>query len=126
MQRSPYQTSYAEIQVYLTRDGSQIRELMHPSVHACRNQSLAEATVPPATRTLLHRHRIAEEIYHLTAGSGRMTLGESVFDVTAGDTVLIPPGMAHCIEALGATPLRMLCCCSPAYSHADTELIEET
>jgi len=119
-------TSYADIQAYVTRDGSEIRELMHPSAHGCCNQSLAEATVPPAARTLLHRHKFSEEIYHLTAGSGRMTLGDKVFAVAAGDTVLIPAGTAHRIEALGTMPLRILCCCAPAYSHEDTEVLEAT
>jgi mannose-6-phosphate isomerase-like protein (cupin superfamily) len=46
------------------------------------------------------------------------------FVVRVGDTVCIPPGIPHCIEALGASALRLLCCCSPAYDHADTELLE--
>lgn len=117
-------TSYSQIPAYDTKDGSEIRELMHPSVHGNRNQSLAEAAVLPGTRTLLHRHRLTEEIYHVTAGSGRMTLGDESFDVVTGDSVLIPPGTRHCIEAVGTTPLRILCCCSPAYAHEDTELLE--
>ncbi len=117
-------TSYSHIPAYDTKDGSEIRELMQPSVHGNRNQSLAEATVLPGTRTLLHRHRLTEEIYHVTAGRGRMTLGDETFDVVTGDSVLIPPGTPHCIEAVGTTPLRILCCCSPAYTHDDTELLE--
>jgi mannose-6-phosphate isomerase-like protein (cupin superfamily) len=117
-------TRYADIPAYVTRDGSEIRELMHPSLHGGRKQSLAEATVPAGTRTLLHRHGVAEEIYHVTAGSGRMTLGADTVEVVAGDSVLISPGTVHCIEATGAVPLRILCCCSPAYAHEDTELLE--
>ena len=115
---------YADVPAYRTRDGSEIRELMHPNVHGNRAQSLAEATVPAGTRTLLHRHDLSEELYHVTAGLGRMTLGTERFDVGPGDTVLIPPGTAHCIEAIGDEPLRLLCCCAPAYSHDDTELLE--
>lgn len=115
-------TSYPEIPAYVTKDGSTIRELMHPSIHGNRQQSLAEATVPPGAKTLLHRHACTEELYHVTAGRGRMTLGDASFDVQAGDTVRIDPGVTHCIEALGAGPLRILCCCSPAYAHDDTEL----
>ena len=48
--------------------------------------------------------------------SGRMTLGAETFDIAAGDSVLIPPGTPHCIEATGSAPLRILCCCSPAYA----------
>lgn len=115
---------YAEVSPYITKDGSEIRELMHPSVHGNRAQSLAEATVQPGGRTQLHRHHRTEELYHVTAGAGRMTLGGETFVVQVGDTVCIPPGTPHCIEALGAGPLRLLCCCAPPYDHADTELLD--
>jgi len=38
-------TIYEEIEPYITKDGSIIRELIHPAVHGNSNQSLAEATV---------------------------------------------------------------------------------
>ncbi len=117
-------TRYAELPPYITKDGSEIRELMHPTLHGNRRQSLAEATVQPGARTQLHRHALTEEMYHVSAGSGIMTLGDSCFPVTVGDTVLIAPGTAHSIEATGVAPLRILCCCSPPYSHEDTELLE--
>ncbi len=116
---------YADVPAWITKDGSEIRELMHPAVHGNRLQSLAEATVAPGTRTQLHRHAVTEEIYHVTAGNGIMTLGDTRIQVGAGDTALIPPGTPHRIEATGAEPLRILCCCSPAYSHDDTELLED-
>ena len=116
--------SYSTVQAYITKDGSEIRELMHPSVHGNRAQSLAEATVPVGARTVLHRHELTEELYHITAGAGLMTLGETQFPVLVGDTILIAPGTPHCIESVGNTALVLLCCCSPAYAHADTELIE--
>jgi mannose-6-phosphate isomerase-like protein (cupin superfamily) len=119
----PIRQPYATVSAYITRDGSEIRELMHPAVQGNRHQSLAEATVPAGTRTLLHRHLVTEEIYHITAGEGLMTLGAAVFPVGVGDTVCIPPGKPHCIEASTAAALVLLCCCSPAYSHADTEIL---
>ncbi len=102
-----------------------IRELMHPAVHGNARQSLAEATVSPGARTVLHRHAVTEEIYHFTAGRGVMTLGSERFAVQAGDTVCIAPGMAHALENTGDTDMRLLCACSPAYAHGDTELLEE-
>jgi mannose-6-phosphate isomerase-like protein (cupin superfamily) len=116
---------YSTVTAYVTKDGSEIRELMHPCVHGNRAQSLAEATVPAGARMLLHRHAVTEELYHITAGEGVMTLGERRFPVVVGDTVLIAPGTQHCIEAVGNVPLVLLCCCSPAYAHADTQLIDE-
>ena len=115
---------YASVPAYRTKDGSEIRELMHPAVHGNRAQSLPEATVPAGSRTLLHRHHRTEELYHNTDGLGRMTDGADSFAVHPGDTIFIPPGTAHCIEAIGQEPLRLLCCCAPAYSHGDTELLE--
>lgn len=116
-------TVYASVAPYVTKDGSIIRELLHPHQHGNQNQSLAEATLPPGVRTLLHRHHRTEELYHISAGEGLMFLDGEQFAVGPGDTVLIAPGQAHCIEASGDSELRLLCCCSPAYSHEDTELL---
>lgn len=116
-------TRYADVAAYRTKDGSIIRELMHPAHHASRAQSLAEAIVRPGERTALHRHVRTEELYHVLSGHGRMRLDDRSFPVTAGDTVCIPPGTAHCIANVGDAELRLLCCCSPAYAHDDTELI---
>ena len=117
-------TRLADIPAYVTKDGSEIRELMHPDQHGNRAQSLAEAVVPAGTRTLLHRHLTSEELYHITSGEGMLTLGGEKLKVSSGDTALIPPGTPHCIEAIGTRPLKILCCCSPAYRHEDTEILE--
>ena len=121
-------TKYDEIKKFITKDGSVICELMHPNVHqnagfSVKNQSLAEATVPVGVVTALHKHTLSEELYHITSGEGLMTLGENLFGVTVGDTICIPPGTAHCIKNTGNNDLKILCCCSPAYSHDDTQLL---
>ena len=109
---------------FITADGSSIRELAGlPSGNAA-NQSLAEATVPPGGETQAHFHRVTEEIYLFTAGSGRMRLGEEEREVRAGDTVVIPPGMPHKLWASADAPLVLLCCCAPAYTHEDTVLLD--
>ena len=118
-------SSRAAVDAYVTKDRSVIRELMHPSVQGNRAQSLAEATVPPGAVTLLHRHAVTEEIYHFTAGEGWMTLGDERFEVRAGDTVCISPGLAHRLENTGSSDMVLLCSCSPAYCHDDTELLTE-
>lgn len=115
-------TSYASLVPYVTRDGSVIREMMHPRVHGNVRQSLAEATVPPGAATLTHHHPEAEELYHIVQGEGHMTVDGQRFCVGPGDTVCIEPGRSHNIVNIGDMDLRVLCCCSPAYSHADTVL----
>ena len=118
-------TRYAELSPYITSDGSEIRELMHPALHGGRQQSLAEATIPAGERTQLHFHRLTEEIYHVTVGNGVMRLGDEQFTIGPGDTILIEPGTAHCVVATGEVPLRILCSCAPAYSHEDTVLVDD-
>ncbi|PCH61281.1 MAG: hypothetical protein COC05_01725 [Gammaproteobacteria bacterium] len=116
-------TTYKDATAFTIKDGSTIRELMHPQHHAAQNQSLAEAIVPAGTTTLLHKHHQTEEFYHILEGEGEMVLGDERFNVTIGDTVCIKPNTAHQITALGDKELRFICSCSPAYSHDDTELL---
>jgi mannose-6-phosphate isomerase-like protein (cupin superfamily) len=110
---------------FVTADGSSIREIAGVSSGNAVNQSLAEATVPPGAETIEHFHRASEEIYHFTAGAGRMRLGGLEADVRAGDTVVIAPGVPHKLWNTGDEPLVLLCCCSPPYSHEDTVLLED-
>lgn len=114
---------YPDIEAYITKDGSIIRELMHPSLQGNHNQSLAEAIIPAQTSTLLHKHLKTEEIYHIIQGKGTVRIGNEAILVQAGDSILIPPGMAHNICNNGYEELKILCCCSPAYSHDDTYLL---
>jgi len=116
-------TRYEAVPAYLTKDGSTIRELMHPQQHGNSMQSLAEAVVTPGSRTLLHRHMQSEELYHITAGHGLMRLGDEWFEINTGDTVAIPAGTPHALDNNGSNNLVILCCCSPPYSHDDTEIL---
>ena len=113
-----------ELTRFTTLDGSGIREIAGPAWTGARNQSLAEATVPPGGQTAEHFHRTTEEIYYFTAGSGRMKLGDEEADVRAGDCVVIPPGTPHKLWADEGRELVLLCCCAPAYSDEDTVLTE--
>jgi mannose-6-phosphate isomerase-like protein (cupin superfamily) len=106
---------------FRTLDGSIVRELCQVGDGA-RNQSLAEATVPPGGETVEHLHRTSEEIYRFLSGAGRMRRGDEEAEVRAGDTVLIPPGTRHGLVNTGTEPLIVLCACSPPYSDEDTEL----
>ena len=115
--------SYAEMPAFVTKDGSLVRELMHPQSHGNAMQSLAEAIVSVGMTTELHRHLTSEELYHVTQGEGEMTLGDAVFGVASGDTVCIFPGTAHKIRNTGQVELKILCASSPPYAHEDTELL---
>jgi mannose-6-phosphate isomerase-like protein (cupin superfamily) len=109
---------------FTTKDGSEIRELLSHRNSALRNQSLAEARLQPGQATDEHYHAKSEEIYYLTHGCGRMRIGTELREVTVGDAIAIPPGQRHKLWNTGTEPLRLLCCCSPAYEHGDTIITE--
>jgi mannose-6-phosphate isomerase-like protein (cupin superfamily) len=108
-------TSIDKTEPFVTKDGSTIRELHHTA-----EQSLAEATLEPDQATERHYHRATEEIYFVLKGSGRMEVDGDTRTVRPGDAVLIPPGAWHTLDNNGSSELRILCCCSPPYSHDDT------
>ena len=61
-------SSYYQAEPYIAKDGSSIREPMHPLVHGNLSLNMAEAIVMPGCETLRHRHTSSEEIYHINAG----------------------------------------------------------
>lgn len=115
-------THYKDAKPYTTKDGSIVRELMHPEHHICKNQSFAEAIIACDLETKSHKHLKSEEIYYINQGNGLMTLGDKIFNVNTGDTICIPPGTVHKIKNTGNIYLKIICSCSPAYSHDDTVL----
>jgi len=117
-------TSLDAVPAFITKDGSEIRELLAYRNSGIRNQSLAEARLPAGTATQEHYHARTEEIYFITHGSGRIRIDGELSDVQAGDAIAIPPGKKHKLWNTGAEPLRLLCCCAPCYEHSDTYLTE--
>lgn len=114
----------SEAPPFVTKDGSEIRELLAYRNSAIRNQSLAEARLPVGAATQEHYHAKTEEIYFITAGEGRIRIDGESRDVRAGDAIAIPPGKKHKLWNTGAGPLSLLCCCAPCYEHSDTFLTE--
>src|SRR5215831_554553 len=84
-----------DVPEFITKDGSEIRELLAYRNSVIRNQSLAEARLPAGTSTQEHYHPKAEEIYYITHGTGRMRIEGEVRKVKTGDAIAIPPGQKH-------------------------------
>ena len=116
----------ANVGAFITKDRSEIRELLSRRNSSIRNQSLAEATLPVGGATQEHYHVRTEEIYYITHGSGRIRIEGEIRDVVAGDAIAITPGKKHKLWNSGTEPLRLLCCCAPAYEHADTIITEDS
>lgn len=114
-----------KVTAFVTKDGSEIRELLAHRNSAIRKQSLAEARLAPGTSTQEHYHVQTEEIYYITHGTGRIRIDGEVREVGIGDAIAIVPGQKHKLWNTGPGVLRLLCCCAPAYEHEDTVITEE-
>jgi len=112
------------VPAFVTKDGSEIRELLAHRNSAIRHQSLAEARLAPGTSTQEHYHLKTEEIYYITHGVGRIRINGEVRPVAQGDAIAILPGQKHKLWNTGPDVLRLLCCCAPPYEHEDTVITE--
>jgi len=113
-----------DVAAFITKDGSEIRELLAHRNSSIQNQSLAEARLPAGSSTQEHYHARTEEIYLITAGHGRMRIEGETAEVKPGDAIAISPGKKHKLWNTGAGVLTLLCCCAPAYEHSDTFITE--
>ncbi|MDX1951214.1 MAG: cupin domain-containing protein [Verrucomicrobiota bacterium] len=113
-----------QVPAFITKDGSEIRELLAHRNSAIRFQSLAEARLLPGAATQEHYHARTEEIYYITHGTARIKIEGEFREVSPGDAIAIPPGLKHKIWNTGNETLRLLCCCVPPYENEDTFITE--
>jgi len=109
---------------FITKDSSIIRSILDRTNAPVKYESLAEATLGKGKATIEHVHKKTEEIYYFTHGIGNMYLNETKISVKPGDGVLISPGVRHSLFNKGKKDLRLLCLCSPPYSHGDTMITD--
>ena len=109
---------------FITKDNSEIREILSPRNSSLENQSLAEARVSPGKATIQHYHVKTEEIYYILQGRAEIIVEGEVKEVVEGDGIVILPGQKHRIWNTGDEDLVFLCCCAPAYEDEDTVLFE--
>ena len=69
--------------------------------------------VAPGSRQRPHDHA-SEQVYVITAGRGRMLVGEEEREVGAGDLVHIPSGAVHGIENASEAVLIYVSAATPA------------
>jgi len=113
------------VKPFITKDESEIREIIAPQNSSLKNQSLAEARVLPRHSTKEHYHTQSEEIYYILKGKGKIKINDEIKEVKTFDAIPIPPRKRHKIWNTGHGDLIFLCCCAPAYSDGDTIITEK-
>jgi mannose-6-phosphate isomerase-like protein (cupin superfamily) len=120
-----HKTSLNECVEFIAGDDTILREILHPDKHAVElRYSLAHFRVLPGKKTKKHSLKTSE-IYYIISGKGRMHIGEKEFEVSAHDTVYIPPHSIQFIENLSKTEeIVALCIVDPAW-RKDNEIVHE-
>lgn len=64
-------------------------------------------SIPPGQDIGAEVHENVEQLLFIERGHGRVTLGDVTQDVSAGDVVVVTPGVRHDIVNTGDTPLSI-------------------
>lgn len=83
---------------YIVKDNTELNNLVVSSTMLSAKKS-----------TTGHRHAGQEEVYIFVSGSGQMELDHKIFDVTAGDTVLIHDNVFHRVHNNTDVGLKFIC-----------------
>ena len=83
---------------YIVRDNTSLNNLVVSSTMLWAGKS-----------TTGHRHAGQEEVYIFVSGRGKMELDHKIFDVAAGDTVLIEDNVFHKVHNTTDYGLKFIC-----------------
>mgnify|MGYP003625804136 FL=1 len=85
-------------ETYLLRDNLTLNNLV-----------LSSTTLHPKKETNGHSHEGKEEIYYFIKGNGEMVVRYDIFEVKAGDVVMIPDGAFHQVQNPTDEDLYFVC-----------------
>lgn len=72
------------------------------------NFALRRFTMQPGGGMPRHTNTVEHEQYVLR-GRARITMSDNIYEVAAGDVLLIPEGVTHSYENMGTEPFEFLC-----------------
>jgi mannose-6-phosphate isomerase-like protein (cupin superfamily) len=85
--------------------------------YSSKGISVACARVQPGVTTVAHHLNGVDEIYLVTSGQGKVTVGDlEPAEVGVGDVVVIPAGTSQRITNIGKADLVFYCICTPKFT----------
>ena len=109
-------------EVFTAGDGTHLREILNPELAPGVRYSIAHAWVDPGEASQMHL-LLSSEVYYILSGAGVMHVAGEEAEVSAGDTIYVPPGAHQFITNTGDIPLVFLCMVDPAWRAADEQVI---
>ncbi len=104
-----------ECRSFIAGDGSLLKEILNPLKQTLTiRYSLAHAVISSGQKTIPHVLRHAE-VYYVLSGRGMMHIDKKMMEVSANDTIYIPPDHVQFIENTSDQNLEFLCIVDPAW-----------
>jgi mannose-1-phosphate guanylyltransferase/mannose-1-phosphate guanylyltransferase/mannose-6-phosphate isomerase len=82
--------------------------LIKPDFIQGHPQMINWALLPAGRAFRAHYHEDMQEVFIITEGRARITVGDETGELSAGDAVVIPPGAVHVMEAPGPEDVRYI------------------
>lgn len=114
----------SEIETISGNEGAEIKQYFHP--HNTLNgigYSLAQFTLEPGKKSLLHKIK-SSEIYYILEGDAVLKINGESHQLKKDYSAYVPPMSEQCIENTGSTNLRFLCIVEPAWKPEDEIILE--
>jgi len=92
------------------------REIASRRNSRAQQLSIADIIIPAGVKVRPHYHKVMEEIYFLTEGSGLMHVDGRERQVGKGDAIVILPGESHFIHNNTDKELRLIVTCTPPWT----------
>lgn len=71
-----------------------------------------------------HKHLEHSETIYVLEGSGKMTVGEKIMDIKAGDYFNIPVNTPHAVSVTSDTPLKVISIQAPFFDGKDRVFLD--
>jgi mannose-6-phosphate isomerase-like protein (cupin superfamily) len=107
-------TTLTEIIPFTAPDGARVQQIAGRS-EGLTSHSLAVISHPPGTESTDHHHTVADEVYLVWSGRGRVRVDGETRSVGLGDAVTVRPGQRHKLWSDGPEDLVLVVSCAPAY-----------
>jgi mannose-6-phosphate isomerase-like protein (cupin superfamily) len=107
-------SNVSEIIPFTAPDGARVQQIAGRS-EGMTSHSLEIISHPPGTESTDHHHTVADEVYLVWSGRGRVCVDGVTRQVGPSDTVTIRPGQRHKVWNDGPENLVLVVSCAPAY-----------
>jgi len=85
-----------------------------PEITGGKHCSVCVVVYEPGARAKpAHSHPHGEETVYVISGSGKVKIGESVFDIEPGSVLFFPQEVPHMVWNSGSEPLKLSCFYAP-------------